>query len=207
MLLDSNARIEDENRNLVALNQEMEGKMASAAEKMDELTDQYLKMKSLVGTRDMKSEEVTMELERKDEEIRRLKLEVRKRDDEADAIFSEVSAKTEQFVTINEEKERENAQLKHKISGLEHRLNLAELAPDKQRINRLEDDLKAASGAFQNSGKSNARSCCGNGTKCRNDEIGNDWCFELNKDDDIGDRYGHHACQGAFCDVKEPFTT
>ena len=34
--------------------------MASAAEKMDELTDQYLKMKSLVGTRDMKSEEVTM---------------------------------------------------------------------------------------------------------------------------------------------------
>jgi len=144
MLLDSNARIEDENRNLVALNQEMEGKMASAAEKMDELTDQYLKMKSLVGTRDMKSEEVTMELERKDEEIRRLKLEVRKRDDEADAIFSEVSAKTEQFVTINEEKERENAQLKHKISGLEHRLNLAELAPDKQRITRLEDDLKAA---------------------------------------------------------------
>merc|ERR1712131_217753 len=144
LLLDSNARIEDENRNLVAINQEMEGKMASAAEKMDELTDQYLKMKSLVGTRDMKSEEVTMELERKDEEIRRLKLEVRKRDDEADAIFSEVSAKTEQFVTINEEKERENVQLKHKISGLEHRLNLAELAPDKQRINRLEDDLKAA---------------------------------------------------------------
>ena len=121
MLLDSNARIEDENRNLVALNQEMEGKMASAAEKMDELTDQYLKMKSLVGTRDMKSEEVTMELERKDEEIRRLKLEVRKRDDEADAIFSEVSAKTEQFVTINEEKERENAQFRKAMElGMSH---------------------------------------------------------------------------------------
>ena len=72
--------------------------MATAAEEMHQLTEQYEKMKSLVGTRDLKSEEVTMELEKKDEDIRRLKGELRKRDEEADAIFTEVAAKTEQFI-------------------------------------------------------------------------------------------------------------
>ena len=98
LLLDSNAKAEDDNRHLIAVNQEMEAKMATAAEEMHQLTEQYEKMKSLVGTRDLKSEEVTMELEKKDEDIRRLKGELRKRDEEADAIFTEVSAKTEQFI-------------------------------------------------------------------------------------------------------------
>ena len=48
--------------------------MAEASEYMDNLTEKYKKMEDMVTSRDVKSEEVTMEIERKDAEIKRLKL-------------------------------------------------------------------------------------------------------------------------------------
>ena len=73
-LLDTNARIEDENRALAHVNEENQKKMAEASEYMDNLTEKYKKMEDMVTSRDVKSEEVTMEIERKDAEIKRLKL-------------------------------------------------------------------------------------------------------------------------------------
>ena len=72
-LLDTNARIEDENRALAHVNEENQKKMAEASEYMDNLTEKYKKMEDMVTSRDVKSEEVTMEIERKDAEIKRLK--------------------------------------------------------------------------------------------------------------------------------------
>ena len=143
MLLDSNAKIEAENRELLSVNQDMESKMAAAADEMHHLTGQYEKMKALVGSRDTKSEEVIMTLEKKDDEIKRLRREMRKKDEEADAIFVEVSAKTEQFIAINEQKELDKQKLKRKIEELERKMAIIELAPDKQRINTLQDELEA----------------------------------------------------------------
>ena len=88
-LLDVNARIEDENRALTAVNEENQLKMTEASEYMDNLTEKYKKMEAMVTSRDVRSEEVTMDIERKDAEILRLKQELLKRDQEADAILDE----------------------------------------------------------------------------------------------------------------------
>ena len=88
-MLDVNARIEDENRALTAVNEENQLKMTEASEYMDNLTEKYKKMEAMVTSRDVRSEEVTMDVERKDAEIMRLKQELQKRDQEADAILDE----------------------------------------------------------------------------------------------------------------------
>ena len=143
-LLDTNARVEDENRALTRMNEENQTKMAEAAEYMSELTEKYKKMEDMVTSRDVKSEEVTMDIERKDAEVKRLKDEIRKKDQEADAIFDEVTQRTEQFMALNELKETELERQRKIIEQHERQKANDQLTPDKQLVKQLQDELDMA---------------------------------------------------------------
>ena len=56
--IEINSKIEEENRILNKENEEMEKQMSEASEQMITMGDQYEKMKSLYGTRDVQSEQI-----------------------------------------------------------------------------------------------------------------------------------------------------
>ena len=67
--------------------------------------------------------------------------DLRQRDLEAEAILKEVSEKTDRLMEFSNKKDQEVIKYKSQLAEMERRVHEAELAPDKRKINALEDQL------------------------------------------------------------------
>lgn len=73
-----------------------------------------------------------------------LESDLKQRDMEADAILREVSEKTDRLMEFSNRKDQEVIKYKTQFAEMERRVHEAELAPDKRKINMLEEQLTNA---------------------------------------------------------------
>ena len=98
----------------------------------------------MYGTRDIQSEQIIVENEKLRSQVSDLEEDLRQRDLEAEAILREVSEKTDRLMELSNRKDQEVLEAKRQLSELERRLQEAEKAPDKRKINLLEEELLQA---------------------------------------------------------------